>query len=677
MLDNKVIAIFLALSMIALTGCGASESGAGSSEANIASQGSTTSPSDTTTESAPIILEQPSSAEMFESQSITFHVDADGENLSYRWQKQIDGSWVDLHNANTPSLQFSYLTTVDEGHYRVRISNDGGAIHSDSFQLIVEEMLDFQNQPQPLTLISGQDASFYVSLTSDSASEEAAYQWYKDNVALTDNSTYDGANSANLIVNQIDYAEAGVYHVVVNVNGITLKSDKVSLGIVYPVAISGHPEPTIDIRENQTALLAVNASGTSIEFEWQKLNEIGVWEEIPGATNASYTLQGNGSNAGSYRCIVSNSISQQASTISNVSISYPARIVDQPSDHYASQEERVLGDSMTFETSATGTDVSIEWYLGDTRLATTGNRLDITSISNQDTGIYRCYVHNSFSSAWCNGVEVVVLTPPTISAQPEPIREAEGEISELVVEFSGSPIPRIQWYKDGEAINGATSSTLTFAPLELSDAGEYSCIVENSADEVNCESISVQVLENVRITQQPSNQVLSPGSDITLTVEATGDSPLVYEWYKNNALYIRGENLTELPLTDTTPEDAGLYRVVVSNQHSYDETSNINLTILQDDSGNSENLTLSWSRPEKRAGGLSMEASEVDGYAIYHSNSPTLTSFQRLTLVDPENTSYTATDLAPGQHYFMIKTIDINGLESYSSSIIAYTVAGS
>ena len=66
------------------------------------------------------------------------------------------------------------------------------------------------------------------------------------------------------------------------------------------------------------------------------------------------------------------------------------------------------------------------------------------------------------------------------------------------------------------------------------------------------------------IIQQPTNQVVLPGSPATFRVQAVGDLPLVYQWWFNGAM-LAGTTNTTLTLTNVQAANVGAYMVVVAN----------------------------------------------------------------------------------------------------------------
>ena len=75
-----------------------------------------------------------------------------------------------------------------------------------------------------------------------------------------------------------------------------------------------------------------------------------------------------------------------------------------------------------------------------------------------------------------------------------------GESYTLTCSVSGASVTTYQWRKDGSVIQGQTTEMLSFSPLRLSDAGQYTC-------EVIVNSISLTDDENVIIMSKISKLV--------------------------------------------------------------------------------------------------------------------------------------------------------------------------
>ena len=59
-----------------------------------------------------------------------------------------------------------------------------------------------------------------------------------------------------------------------------------------------------------------------------------------------------------------------------------------------------------------------------------------------------------------------------------------GGAASFTVAATGNPAPTYQWNKNGVAIAGATSTTLTFASAQTGDAASYTVTVTNSVNAI-------------------------------------------------------------------------------------------------------------------------------------------------------------------------------------------------
>ena len=82
--------------------------------------------------------------------------------------------------------------------------------------------------------------------------------------------------------------------------------------------------------------------------------------------------------------------------------------------------------------------------------------------------------------------------PPVITVEPTGGSFYTGRVLTLVVGATGAG--RVyQWYKDGNAVSGATNWTLNFGYLDATNSGTYHVTVTNSAGSTNSSSAVVQV----------------------------------------------------------------------------------------------------------------------------------------------------------------------------------------
>lgn len=167
----------------------------------------------------------------------------------------------------------------------------------------------------------------------------------------------------------------------------------------------------------------------------------------------------------------------------------------------------------------------------------------------------------------------VVQSPPTISVQPVSQTRTVGEAVALTVQASGSGVLSYSWRKNGVpvlnvgGVSGADGPTLSFAAVQLSQAGGYSVVVSNL---VGAAVSSVATLTvnpaavGPTIVGQPQPVTVPLGQMATFAVVATGTEPLAYQW-KRNGVNLPGATASTLTINQPQASDAGDYSVVVSN----------------------------------------------------------------------------------------------------------------
>jgi hypothetical protein len=132
--------------------------------------------------------------------------------------------------------------------------------------------------------------------------------------------------------------------------------------------------------------------------------------------------------------------------------------------------------------------------------------------------------------------------------------------------------------KNGESISGANGSVFIISNSTPEDAGTYSVMVSNGCGAVESEIATLTVDSMPSIQVQPLSQEACAGSSVTLSIEATGTQPLLYQWMKNGE-NLPGANANAFSILNTIPEDAGSYSAMVSNGCGAVESEIATLTI--------------------------------------------------------------------------------------------------
>lgn len=216
-----------------------------------------------------------------------------------------------------------------------------------------------------------------------------------------------------------------------------------------------------------------------------------------------------------------------------------------------------------------------QWYRSGTLLPGETNH---TIVANQ-TGMYQALVDYGDCSFNANTDSNIVtvqigstgagigITPPSKTAL------CAGDMETLLIDTT-DPSWSYQWYKDGSAITGATTTSYTVDAGGAGFEGDYQ--VEISAPGICTERSAPVTITNggaFTVTRNnPANVVVLPSQPETLSVSTTANAP-TFQWYRNGAM-IGGANNATLDITQD-----GTYYAAVTSSGSCSSTINSENTV--------------------------------------------------------------------------------------------------
>ncbi len=224
------------------------------------------------------------------------------------------------------------------------------------------------------------------------------YQWQKDGVNLTDGGNVSGANTATLILSDVQTTNDGSYTVVVSTTGGGTTSLPATLTVLDSPTITALPSSRTNCA-GTIASFTVSATGEQpLSYQWLKngfvLNDGG---NASGATTPNLVLSNvKGNDAASYTVAVTNIFgSVTSSPPAGLSVFFinPPNIMTQP------QSQTVpAGSNVTLTVVADGS-AGYQWFFKSAGISgAAGSSLTIPNFQSANEGAYRVLVTNAIGS---------------------------------------------------------------------------------------------------------------------------------------------------------------------------------------------------------------------------------------------------------------------------------------
>ena len=228
----------------------------------------------------------------------------------------------------------------------------------------------------------------------------------------------------------------------------------------------------------------------------------------------------------------------------------PTEITSQPLDTtiWANTQDGVLTVSVSIDNPTYQWQYSEDgstWYDIE---GETSSTLTLSNVPSSQNGYkYRCAVDSDNSDLTYSSVAILTVKPsPTLDNNPTGFEVWSNVDRTLSVSATGEELT-YQWYFNGEAIEGATESTLSFDNIQFDKTGSYYCVITNPAGSVQSSTANVVVRQSA--TEDSITKKLEKVTTISGTgyarfiVETTAYNP-TYKWY-----YGSGDTWTEFEET--------------------------------------------------------------------------------------------------------------------------------
>ncbi len=244
------------------------------------------------------------------------------------------------------------------------------------------------------------------------------------------------------------------------------------------------------------------------------------------------------------------------------------------------------GDSVTFSVTAEPEPLSYQWHKKGAGPidGATHDSYTIDPVSAGDAGAYYVVVTNAAGSTSSHPALLTVIeSAPTIFEHPQSQAVCVGESVTFNVTTDETNLSHMsyQWRKDGEDIPDATDDSFSIDAAAPEDGGVYDVVVSNPCDSVISDPATLTVGPPL-ISEHPQSQIACVDDEsLTFSVTVSGAEPLSYQWYKKGDGPIDGATEGSYTIDQVGMDDAGGYRVVVTNACGLASSHPALLTVLE------------------------------------------------------------------------------------------------
>ena len=414
-----------------------------------------------------------------------------GASTTYQWfkdGKQLVGQTGNIFVVSNVGYNaagvYTCVVRANDGTNFIQATSEGATI-------IVVRPTSVTVQPASQAVALGGTANLEVAVEAIGAPDNfiPGYQWKKrfwnpttvsyNYTNIVDNGNITGSTASILTIRKVtavDTADTYVCEITGYCGTVVSKTARLFIPLIVASnstpAVCGGGTLTLDCAAFPSTL-----PGGATKFQWMRngVAVTGRTNKIESFTNATPALNGT------YTCVVSYEGTGFSFTSApvDVTVGVAPMITAQPEN-----SKVCVGKPLALTTQASGDNVTYQWFKGTTTIPmATSATYDKAVASTDDAGSYAVVATNACGSSRSVQVDVVVNTEVSITKEPADVAINDNEALTFTVEANASDAVSYKWFHNNTEIVGGTTATYTVAKAQMSDAGEYYCVVNNSCGE--------------------------------------------------------------------------------------------------------------------------------------------------------------------------------------------------
>lgn len=469
---------------------------------------------------APSITAQPLSQSIFSGTSATLSViatQATTTPTTYQWYSGTSGGGTAISGATSASYTTPALTA--SASYWVKVTAGTCVTNSATATVSVCTLPAVLAGPANQQTTVGQLVRLDVGAMSPIPDQ---YRWFRGTSGDTTN-PITGWSATRTV--DVAPTVTTSYWAQVQKGSCISRTSTTSVSVCVPT-FTQQPA-SVTILSNQSTTLTAAANTAAVTYQWYT-GTSGSGTQIAGATSAGYTTPALTSSA-SYWVRANGTCGVAAdSATATVTVCAPASLTQQPSNSIPVNS----GAASTMSVSATGTNLSYQWYLGekgDITHAVAGQTTDVLALNPTNTEKYWVRVTGQCGAVDSNAAFMSVV--PTIpAAQPADVAIPTGTAATLSATVSVN-YPSYQWYASPSTPVGTSSPTFTTPALTAN--ASYFVVVTSGIASRQSRTALITMCQGPRIQAGPwVNYFEGCLRNVWVTVRSADVGTATYRWYK-------------------------------------------------------------------------------------------------------------------------------------------------
>ena len=435
-------------------------------------------------------------------------------------------------------------SSAGEGTYVCQTCKMAGITTTKIDAIPVSARVKITSHPQNLSIVGGKTARFTVVATGMELTHQGIKMTYQWEMKPKGGSWADilGADKAYYqTVCSPTVHESEFRCKVIDIFGNVETSHAATLIMSDLLSITKQPEDAWAY-DGQKATVSVKATGLGLKYAWyvKDTTDSDFWKSTITSSTYSVTMSSARDGRQVYCLITDGNGSTIKSDTVTLTTCYPAKIIQQPVD-----VEALENDTVVFSVVATSDrPLTYRWYYRNKGTTTwkesecTDAVYATTLTAERDGREVYCKITDGYGNTISSNVAKMKIVEVAIIQQPKSVAAYAGDMATFSVEAIGVEL-EYQWYYRNAGTStwkkgGINDPSYTTEMTTARDGRQIRCVITDKyGHKVTTDTVSMSLKVTLGISSMSVKNKAYSGEKVQLSVKATGEG-LSYAWYFQN-----------------------------------------------------------------------------------------------------------------------------------------------